>query len=93
MTCSPERNDELFRMTLAGCGQCGIIAPARLRRLQRPVRLVHPLLYDDMDAFSPIEGASQRRSMRSARSMAASPRTSRALAVRAACRIGCRGYG
>jgi len=31
VTCSPERNGELFRMLLAGLGQCGIIVRARLR--------------------------------------------------------------
>jgi FAD/FMN-containing dehydrogenase len=51
-TCSPERNDELFRMTLAGCGQCGIIVRARLRLVAAPRFVsIHPLLYDDMDAF------------------------------------------
>jgi cytokinin dehydrogenase len=52
MTCSPERNDELFRMTLAGCGQCGIIVRARLRLVAAPRFVsIHPLLYDDMDPF------------------------------------------
>ena len=52
MTCSPERNDELFRMTLAGCGQCGIIVRARLRLIAAPKFVsIHPLPYDDMEAF------------------------------------------
>ena len=52
MTCSPERNDELFRMTLAGLGQCGIIVRARLRLVAAPNFVaIHPLMYDDMDAF------------------------------------------
>ena len=52
LTCSPERHEELFRMTLAGCGQCGIIVRARLRLIAAPSFLsIHPLLYDDMDAF------------------------------------------
>ncbi len=51
-TCSPERNDELYRMTLAGCGQCGFIVRARLRLIAAPKFVsIHPLQYDDMDAF------------------------------------------
>jgi cytokinin dehydrogenase len=57
MTCSLERNDELFRMTLAGCGQCGIIVRARLRLIAAPKFVsVHPLMYDDMDAFLSDQG-------------------------------------
>lgn len=52
MTCSPEHNDELFRMTLAGIGQCGLIVRARLRLGPAPKFVsMLPLLYDDMDAF------------------------------------------
>ena len=36
VTCSPDRNAELFRMMLAGLGQCGIIVRARLRLLPAP---------------------------------------------------------
>jgi cytokinin dehydrogenase len=52
VTCSPERNSELFRMMLAGVGQCGIIVRARLRLVTAPTFVtIHPLIYDDMDAF------------------------------------------
>jgi FAD/FMN-containing dehydrogenase len=52
VTCSPERNDELFRMVLAGLGQCGIIVRARLRLIQAPMYVVvRTLTYDDMNAF------------------------------------------
>jgi cytokinin dehydrogenase len=52
ITCSPERNDELFRMTLAGIGQCGLIVRARLRLVAAPRFVsIHALTYDDMDAF------------------------------------------
>ena len=57
MTCSPERNDELFRMTLAGMGQCGLIVRARLRLVAAPKFVaIHPLIYDDMDAFLADQG-------------------------------------
>jgi hypothetical protein len=73
VTCSPDGNDELFNMTLAGVGQCGIIVPARLRLVAAPRFIaIHPLLYDDMESFSPIRSIS-RPSMRSGRSMAGSP--------------------
>ena len=56
-TCSPERNDELFRMTLAGMGQCGLIVRARLRLVAAPKPVaIHPLSYDDMDAFLADQG-------------------------------------
>ncbi|MGB7658870.1 MAG: FAD-binding protein, partial [Pseudolabrys sp.] len=52
VTCSEEHNSELFRMTLAGLGQCGIIVRARLRLIQAPKFVVmHELTYDDMDSF------------------------------------------
>jgi FAD/FMN-containing dehydrogenase len=52
VTCSPERNDELFRMVLAGLGQCGIIVRARLRLIQAPKYVaMRTMIYDDMDAF------------------------------------------
>ena len=56
-TCSPDRNDELFRMTLAGMGQCGMIVRARLRLLPAPAFVsIHPLVYDDLDAFLSDQG-------------------------------------
>ena len=36
VTCSAERNSELFRMVLAGVGQCGIIVRAQLRLTRAP---------------------------------------------------------
>jgi cytokinin dehydrogenase len=39
VTRSTDRNDELFRMALAGLGQCGIIVSARLRLIQAPQRV------------------------------------------------------
>src|SRR5262245_16417366 len=52
VTCSADRNDELFRMVLAGLGQCGIIVSARLRLVQAPkYLLMRTLTYEDMDGF------------------------------------------
>jgi FAD/FMN-containing dehydrogenase len=52
VTCSPDGNGELFNMTLAGVGQCGIIVRARLRLVAAPRFIaIHPLLYDDMESF------------------------------------------
>jgi FAD/FMN-containing dehydrogenase len=52
VTCSPERNGELFRMTLAGLGQCGIIVRARLRLVSAPESVVmRSLTYDDPAAL------------------------------------------
>jgi FAD/FMN-containing dehydrogenase len=52
VTCSPERSGELFRMVLAGLGQCGIIVRARLRLTQAPKYVaIRTLMYDDMDVF------------------------------------------
>src|SRR5262245_16942631 len=57
VTCSAERNDELFRMTLAGMGQCGLIVRARLHLTAAPKLVaIHPLSYDDMDAFLADQG-------------------------------------
>jgi cytokinin dehydrogenase len=52
VTCSAELNRELFEMTLAGLGQCGIIVRARLR-LVRAGNFVAPraLTYDDVETF------------------------------------------
>ena len=52
MTCSPERNNELFQMVLAGLGQCGIIVRARLRLVPAPkIVAMRALAYDDLDLF------------------------------------------
>ena len=52
LTCSPRRNSELFHMTLAGLGQCGIIVRARLRLVRAPTFvLMHTLHYDDLGTF------------------------------------------
>lgn len=52
VTCSPERNSELFAMTLAGVGQCGIILRARLRLVPASKMVaIRTLVYDDMDSF------------------------------------------
>jgi cytokinin dehydrogenase len=52
VTCSPWRDDELFRMVLAGLGQCGLIVRARLRLVAAPGFVaIHQLMYDDIDAF------------------------------------------
>jgi cytokinin dehydrogenase len=52
VTCSPERDSELFHMTLAGLGQCGIIVRARLR-LVPASKFIAPrtLTYEDLDTF------------------------------------------
>jgi cytokinin dehydrogenase len=52
VTCSAERNDELFHMALAGLGQCGIIVRARLRMVRAPTHVaMHTLTYDDVAVF------------------------------------------
>lgn len=52
VTCSPERNSELFHMALAGLGQCGIIVRARLRKVRAPTHVVmRTMTYDDLTAF------------------------------------------
>jgi cytokinin dehydrogenase len=57
LACSPERNGELFRMTLAGMGQCALIVRARLRLVAAPKFVaIHSLIYDDMDAFLADQG-------------------------------------
>lgn len=49
VSCSPSQNEELFRMTLAGMGQCGLIVRARLQLDHAPdAILVHRLLYEDV---------------------------------------------
>ena len=58
VTCSPERNAELFSMMLAGLGQCGIITRARLRLVRAPAAVsLRTLLYDDLDPFLADAGA------------------------------------
>jgi cytokinin dehydrogenase len=52
VTCSPERNEELFRMMLAGLGQCGIIVRARLRLVRAPAYVVlRTLNYPDLETL------------------------------------------
>jgi cytokinin dehydrogenase len=57
VTCSAERDDELFRMTLAGLGQCGIIVRARLRLAPRPGYVVlRTLNYADLQTLVSDQG-------------------------------------
>jgi hypothetical protein len=57
VTCSLERNDELFRMMLAGLGQCGIIVGARLRLLRAPGQVVlRTLNYPDLQTLVSDQG-------------------------------------
>jgi FAD/FMN-containing dehydrogenase len=52
VTCSAGDRPELFHMTLAGLGQCGIIVRARLRTVATPRHIVtHMLTYRDLDRF------------------------------------------
>jgi cytokinin dehydrogenase len=52
VTCSPDREPELFAMVLAGLGQCGIIVRARLALLPAEKLVVtRTLTYHDLDAF------------------------------------------
>ncbi len=52
VTCSPERNSELFHMVLAGLGQCGTIVRARLGLAPAPKYVaMRAFRYDKMDAF------------------------------------------
>ena len=52
LTCSEHENVELFEMTLAGLGQCGLIARARLRLMPAPADVVRrELIYQDVDAY------------------------------------------
>ena len=52
VTCSQERDDELFRMMLAGLGQCGIIVRARLRLVQAPGHVsLRTLNYSDLETL------------------------------------------
>ena len=52
VTCSTERNRELFELTLGGMGQCALIVGARLRLVQAPAWVVRrDLFYDDLTTF------------------------------------------
>jgi cytokinin dehydrogenase len=52
VTCSPQRNRELFELALAGMGQCGLIVRARLRLVAAPKWVVRrDLDYDDVETF------------------------------------------
>jgi FAD/FMN-containing dehydrogenase len=52
VTCSASVESELFHMTLAGLGQCGIIVRARLRLAPAANFIVtHALIYSNLDAF------------------------------------------
>ena len=52
VTCSPEKNDELFWGAIAGLGAFGIITRARLRlRRMKPMSRTYYLLYDDVRVF------------------------------------------
>jgi len=52
VTCSLQRESELFNMVLAGLGQCGIIVRARIRLVPAPGGVVlHNLVYDDLEAY------------------------------------------
>jgi cytokinin dehydrogenase len=52
VTCSPERESELFDMVLAGQGQCGVIVRAGLPLMPAPTHvMLHELTYTDLDAY------------------------------------------
>jgi cytokinin dehydrogenase len=52
VSCSATHEPELFHMTLAGLGQCGIIVKARLRLAPAPTFIVtHALTYSDLGTF------------------------------------------
>jgi len=52
VTCSPDRESELFNMLLAGMGQCGIILRARMRLVPVPSHaLLHDLVYGDLEKY------------------------------------------
>jgi FAD/FMN-containing dehydrogenase len=52
VTCSPDRDPELFAMTLAGLGQCGIIVRVRLGVAAiEPLVVTQTLTYQNLDAF------------------------------------------
>jgi cytokinin dehydrogenase len=52
VTCSPSRQSELFKMVLAGMGQCGLIVRARLKLVPAPDQVVvRSFTYADRSAF------------------------------------------
>jgi len=52
ITCSDEKDGELFNMVLAGLGQCGIIVRARLRLVEAPKMVaMRTITYNDLDVF------------------------------------------
>jgi cytokinin dehydrogenase len=52
VTCSAQHEDELFRMMLAGLGQCGFIVRARLRLAPAPASVVlRTLTYFDLETL------------------------------------------
>src|SRR5712691_3745468 len=52
VTCSSDRESELFNMALAGIGQCGIIVRARIRLIPAPSHVVlQNLAYSDIESY------------------------------------------
>ena len=52
VTCSLDRESELFNMVLAGLGQCGIIVRARIPVVPAPSHVMHDaLIYADLDKY------------------------------------------
>lgn len=52
LSCSPDRDPDLFWMVIAGLGQVGVITGARLKlRAVRPMTRTYYLLYDDVRRF------------------------------------------
>jgi FAD/FMN-containing dehydrogenase len=52
VTCSPDRESELFNMVLAGVGQCGIIVRARILLMSAPSHVMfHDLIYADLEKY------------------------------------------
>ena len=52
LKCSAQQNRELFELALAGMGQCGLIASARVRLVSAPKWVVRrDLIYDDLGKF------------------------------------------
>ena len=52
VSCSPDRESELFNMVLAGVGQCGIIVRARIPLMPGPSQVtLHDLIYADLEKY------------------------------------------
>jgi len=52
VTCSSDRESELFNMVLAGIGQCGIIVRARARLISAPSQVVlQNFIYSDLERY------------------------------------------